>query len=57
MEHLGKFRIASMARLNFDSSVFYVEIRIFKLFWLVSSLRASSSQLVNEKSKNSCSAR
>jgi hypothetical protein len=30
--HLGKFSIASMARLNFDRSVFYVEIRIF---WLM----------------------
>jgi hypothetical protein len=29
MEHLGKFGVASMARLNFDSSVFYVEIRTF----------------------------
>jgi hypothetical protein len=29
MEHLGKFSITSLAQLNFDSLVFYVEIRTF----------------------------
>jgi hypothetical protein len=29
MDHLEKFSIGSTARLNFDSSVFYVEIRTF----------------------------
>jgi hypothetical protein len=27
--HFGRIGIASIARLNFDTSVFYVEIRIF----------------------------
>jgi hypothetical protein len=57
MEHVGKFSIASMARLIFDSLVFFVEIRTFELVWLASSLRADSSQLINKMSKNSCSAR
>jgi hypothetical protein len=29
MEQLGKFSIASIARLNFDSSIFYVKIKTF----------------------------
>jgi hypothetical protein len=32
MEHIGKFSIASMAQLNFDSSVFCIKIRTFTSF-------------------------